>query len=112
MKRAFRSSAVRPDASRDVGDEIQFHLDMRAREFIEQGMSEEEARRAAVAAFGDAAAIGAELRSARANYIGARARHDRAGALRADLTFAMRTLGKRAGFTAAALATSTARARS
>ena len=35
MKRIFRRSDVRPDAGRDVGDEIQFHLEMRTREFIE-----------------------------------------------------------------------------
>lgn len=104
MKRVFRSSAVRPDASRDVRDEIQFHIEMRTREFIEQGLSPEDARRAAVAAFGDSAAINADLRSARAAYIGERARRDRLGALRADLSFALRTLRKRAGFTAASLA--------
>ena len=105
MKRVFRSSAVRPGASQDVRDEIQFHLEMRTRDFIEQGLSPEDARRAALAAFGDAVAIDAELRSARATYIGERARRDRLGALRADLSFALRTLRKRAGFTAASLAT-------
>jgi predicted permease len=105
MKRILRPSAVRPDASRDVRDEIEFHLEMRTREFIEQGLSKEDARRAALSAFGDTASIDAELRSARATYIGGRARHDRLGALRADLSFAIRTLGQRVGFTAAALAT-------
>ena len=105
MKRVFRSSAVRPEASRDVRDEIQFHLEMRTREFIDQGLSPEDARRAALAAFGDTGAIDAELRSARATYIGERARRDRLGALRADLSFAVRTLRKRVGFTAASLAT-------
>ena len=105
MKRVFRSSAVRPDASHDVQDEIQFHVEMRTREFMEQGLSREEARRAALAAFGDTAAIDAELRSARETYIDARARRDRLGALRADLSFALRTLRKRLGFTTASLAT-------
>jgi putative ABC transport system permease protein len=105
MKRVFRSSAVRPDASHDVRDEIQFHLEMRTREFIEQGMSREDARRAAMAAFGDAVAIDAELRSERAAYLGARSRRDSLGALRADLSFASRTLRNRVGFTVAALAT-------
>src|SRR5262249_47961477 len=105
MKRIFRPSVVRPDASRDVRDEIEFHLEMRTREFMEKGLWGEDARRAALAAFGDTAAIDAQLRSARATYIGERARHDRLGALRADLSFAMRTLGQRLGFTAAALAT-------
>ncbi|HTJ22187.1 MAG TPA: ABC transporter permease [Gemmatimonadaceae bacterium] len=105
MKRVFRSAAVRPDASRDVRDEIQFHIEMRTREFIEQGLSPEDARRAALAAFGDTVAVDAELSSARATYLGVRARRDRLGALRTDLVFALRTLRKRVGFTAAALAT-------
>ena len=56
MKRTFRLSDSRPDPRRDVDDEIDFHLDMRTREFIERGMSPEDARRAAASAFGDVGA--------------------------------------------------------
>ena len=42
------------------------HLDMRTREFIERGMSPEDARRAAAASFGDVEAIEAECRDERA----------------------------------------------
>ena len=43
MKRTFRLSDSRPDARRDVDDEIRFHLDMRAQELIEQGVPRDQA---------------------------------------------------------------------
>ena len=105
MKRIFRRSHVRPDAKRDVGDEIQFHLEMRTREFIEQGLSPEDARRAAARAFGDLPAIDAELRIARDAHERTRDRQARLRELGGDVAFAVRTLRKNAGFTIAALAT-------
>ena len=47
MKRTFRLSETRPDARRDVRDEIRFHLDMRAQELIDQGVPRDEALREA-----------------------------------------------------------------
>jgi predicted permease len=105
MKRRFRSSDVRPDARREVGDELHFHLDMRTQEFIESGMSPDEARRAASAAFGDVAAIDAELRAARATRARSRDRRDRLQELFLDLRFAVRTLRSSVAFTVAALLT-------
>src|SRR3954469_9705896 len=105
MKRVFRSSDVRPDARRDVGDEIRFHLEMRTREFIEAGMSPDEARRAAATAFGDLSTMDAQLRVAHDTHIRGRERADRIRALGGDIAFALRTLRKNLGFTAAALAT-------
>src|SRR5690242_16280386 len=103
MRRIFRGS--RPNASREVADELRFHLEMRTREFIDAGMSPEDARRAADAAFGDVAAIDAELRAGRESRDRDRARADRAHELVMDLRFALRTLRKNIGFTAATLAT-------
>jgi putative ABC transport system permease protein len=105
MKRVVRSSDVRPDARRDVGDEIQFHLDMRTREFIEAGMSPDDARRAAANAFGDLSTMDAQLRVAHDAHIRGRDRGDRMRALGGDIVFALRTLRKNLGFTAATLAT-------
>src|SRR6266545_2207047 len=105
MKRIFRRSFVRPNARRDVGDEIQFHLEMRTREFIQAGMSPEDARRAAARAFGDLPAIDAELRIARDAHDRSRERGDRLRELGGDVAFAVRTLRKNLGFTVAALAT-------
>jgi putative ABC transport system permease protein len=105
MKRRIGPSDVRPDARRDVGEELRFHLDMRTQEFIDAGMNPEDARRAAAAAFGDVAAIGAELRSARTRRERARERHDRLQELVMDVRFAARTLRTNVAFTAASLLT-------
>jgi predicted permease len=105
MKRIFRRSDARPSVTRDVGDEIDFHLDMRAREFMESGMSAEEARAAAARVFGNAAAIDAELRVARAAHVRTRVRAERWRELTGDVAFALRSLRKNLGFTVGALAT-------
>jgi predicted permease len=105
MKRIFRRSDVRPDEGRDVSDEIRFHLDMRTREFIEAGLSPDEARQAAARAFGDLATLDPQLRVAHATHTRRRARADRVRALGGDIAFGLRTLRKNRGFTAAALAT-------
>jgi len=65
-KRSFRLSDSKPDAKRDVDDEVAFHLEMRTREFIEQGVAPEEARRQALASFGDVQAIRSDLNKERA----------------------------------------------
>ncbi|HEY6826359.1 MAG TPA: permease prefix domain 1-containing protein, partial [Gemmatimonadaceae bacterium] len=105
MRRIFRRSDVRDDSARDVSDELHFHLDMRAQEFVERGLSPDDARRAAAKAFGDVSAIDAELRVGRQSRVRSRARRDRLQELSTDIRFALRTLRKNIGFTAATLAT-------
>src|SRR4051812_26343575 len=101
MKKSFRPTSGR----RDVGDELQFHLDMRTQEFIDAGMTPDDARRAAAEAFGDVSTVDARLRADRAARNRDRERRDRWQELSADVGFALRTLRKNLGFTAAALAT-------
>jgi putative ABC transport system permease protein len=105
MRRILRGSSLHGDPRRDVTDELQFHIDMRTQEFIDEGMSVEEARRAATRAFGDVSAIDAELRTGRESLHRERARRDRLQDLGMDVRFALRTLRQNAGFTAATLAT-------
>ncbi|MDQ6830358.1 MAG: ABC transporter permease, partial [Gemmatimonadota bacterium] len=105
MARSFRPSDVRPDAQRDVSDEIAFHLEMRTREYIDKGMSTEEARRAAIASFGDVSAVESECRDERGQSLQERARRDWRRGLAMDLSFAFRTLRKNPGFTTAAMLT-------
>jgi len=50
LRLPWRSSARR---RADLEDELRFYFDMRARELVEQGMSESQARREAVREFGD-----------------------------------------------------------
>lgn len=105
MRRILRSSALRDNPRRDVNDELRFHIDMRTQEFMEQGMPREEARRAALRAFGDVGAIDDELRIERESLHRRRARRERLSDLTLDVRFALRTLRKNVGFTVAALAT-------
>lgn len=49
---------------RQMDSELQFHLDRLIREYVETGMSEREARRAALACFGNLPAAKEEIREA------------------------------------------------
>ena len=49
-----------PDVTRDVDEELRFHLEMRVAEFVARGMSPVEARRLATERFGDVATVRAE----------------------------------------------------
>src|SRR3982751_999854 len=103
MKRTFRLSDTRPDAPRDVSDEIRFHLDMRAQELIDHGLSKEDAWREARRQFGDVAAIEAECRDERTARTRERGRREWWRGLAMDLKFAVRSLRTNAGFTLAGI---------
>jgi predicted permease len=88
-----------------VDDELAFHIEMRARDYIERGLSETDARAAATRRLGD-------LRTARAECIAITSRRERrmtraqiVDAFVHDLRFAWRTLGRQKGWTAVAVIT-------
>ncbi len=94
-----------PRAEADVDDELAFHIDMRARDYMERGMSEAEARRAATRRLGDVA-------QARAQCIAITSRRERRmtraqliDAFVHDVRYAWRTLGRQKGWTAVAVIT-------
>ena len=105
MKRLFRLSDSRPDAKRDVDDEIRFHLEMRAQEFIERGLAPDAAQRAALESFGDVAAIGAECRTQHSRRAGERARREWLHRVVLDTVCTVRGLRKHPGFTFATVLT-------
>lgn len=105
MKRKFRLSDSVPDARRDVDDEVAFHLEMRTRELIEQGVPPDEARRQAAAVFGDVAAIRSDLRVERTGRNVERLRREWWQALRMDVTYAIRALRANPAFASATIAT-------
>jgi putative ABC transport system permease protein len=101
IRRALRLPHRSPERiARDVDDEVQFHLEMRTREYIERGFSPEAAERAAHKDFGDLdTAIRRLTEFDRGTERDAR-RADVVGELRADIAFALRQIRRRPGFAA------------
>jgi putative ABC transport system permease protein len=105
MKKSFRLSDSKPNPGRDVSDELRFHLEMRTQEFIDQGMSPDEARRAAIAAFGDVRDVESTLRDERAGRVREHQRRDWRHGVAMDVAFALRTLRRSLGFTVSSVLT-------
>jgi putative ABC transport system permease protein len=95
----------RPDARTEVDDEVRFHIEMRTRELIEQGLPAADARAAAEARFGAVSAVEREMLDSTRRR---RQRTDRSESFldfRQDVRYAARSLGNSPAFSAAAIAT-------
>jgi len=94
-----------PRAEADVDDEIAFHVDMRARDYMARGMSEADARRAATRRLGDVAQARAECIAIGSRRERRMTRAQLVDAFVHDVRFAWRTLGRQKGWTAVAIIT-------
>ena len=105
MKRVFRVSFGERGVRRDVASEIAFHIEMRTRELVASGMSPDRARAEAIAAFGDPTIIEAATRDERRRVVRRKDWRDYALSVAQDVRYAVRTLRRAPGFTAAVLVT-------
>jgi putative ABC transport system permease protein len=105
VRRLFDMESGGAASDDDVRDELGFHLEMRTRELVRQGLAPEEARREAYRLFGDADRIGSALSRA-----AQRSKPRRRATLwvrdvRRDFAFALRTLFRSPGYAVAAVLT-------
>lgn len=105
MPPPFRFGPRSKDVTRDVEQEIEAHLALRAREFEEQGLSPEAARQAALQSFGDRDAIAAEVRALHGSTVRARRRRLWQDEWWQDVTAAVRGFARAPLFTVVALLT-------
>ncbi|MFN8652965.1 MAG: ABC transporter permease [Gemmatimonadales bacterium] len=105
FRRIFHIGRHHPTPGEDVRLELEHHLEQSTRDFERQGLPPEEARRAALAAFGDRAAVEAELRGLRQQTLEERQSREWWSELRQDLQVAWRGLRRTPGFTLVALLT-------
>jgi len=87
----LRALLLRRREERELAAELRFHVESEAEHLRRSGMSEEEAHRQSVIALGGVERVKEEVREAR----GTGPLEDSVG----DFTFALRTLGRNAGFT-------------
>ena len=87
----------RRDLNREIDEELQFHIDSRARDNLGTGLDAEQARRDAIVRFGGRAAIREQTRDANVLLS--------LDALMQDLSFAARSLRKRPVFALGAILT-------
>jgi putative ABC transport system permease protein len=99
------SRLLRPPVEREVDDELEFHMEMRARELAERGMDPAAARRAAERRFSDLEGTRRECRRIARERDSRERRREWWAEAGQDLAFAGRQMGRAPGFTAVTVLT-------
>jgi len=94
FRRLFRITRFRSDPERDIRDEIEFYLEMRAREFMAEGMEPELAQRRAREVFGNLARVKSTCREITEPAVRREKRRLAMDNLGSDLKFGLRILRK------------------
>jgi predicted permease len=106
FRRLFRfTTRTAADVHAEVAEELQFHLEMRARDLIADGIPPAEARRRAIQEFGDVSAAAARLSKEGTHLERRRGVGRFVGELRQDSAYAVRVLSRNRRFAAMAVLT-------
>src|SRR5829696_1354161 len=89
----------RSNVSRDVDDELRFHLDERTADLIAAGLSPADAARQARAEFGDVDQVSAGLRHIDQRMLETRARTEWRSVMSDEIRHALRRLARQPAFT-------------
>jgi putative ABC transport system permease protein len=96
---------TKPNVAADVDDEIAFHVDMRVADFVRRGMSPDDARREALARFGEVSPIRGALVEHDLHKETRERRRELLGDFAQDIRFGWRSLRRAPGFAVAAILT-------
>ncbi len=105
FRRTFRITRHRSDINRDIHDEIQFHLDMRISELVEQGLSPDQAEAVARQALGNRQEIEADCRGVTRSVKRKQRWVEGLESIWRDLSLAVRNLLRRPGYSLVAVLT-------
>jgi predicted permease len=105
MRRSLRSWLWKPSVAEEVDGELAFHLEMRTREYLAEGLPPDAAREKALRRFGDVRQVSDVCRRLGTERDRDMRRTEYLGELRQDVAFGLRQIGRNPGFASVAILT-------